>query len=242
MLCCCVPLLLLLTAPLRVQHHYIHHAKFECNYGGGGIPVDAFFGTLRDTLTGKDSTYKGQAGGSNDDTFYIKEAGAAETEFKFQSKIKTHADYMKGVEYSMPKLATLNPTPRLPDGLYMTGVVAIFSALYCALACHGGDLYSTDATVLGRPVPCPALRLGPLDHRTTVPLLVAWGPVVWGAVLNFILRDKYQMTWPFQKDPALRTLAHLAIGTVFCQLVVFQSLAMYFGSEYTLPTPVLSGR
>jgi sterol desaturase/sphingolipid hydroxylase (fatty acid hydroxylase superfamily) len=40
------------------QFHYIHHAKFECNYGGGGIPVDAWFGTLRDTLSGTDRLYK----------------------------------------------------------------------------------------------------------------------------------------------------------------------------------------
>lgn len=29
------------------KFHYLHHAKFECNYGGSLIPLDAFFGTYR---------------------------------------------------------------------------------------------------------------------------------------------------------------------------------------------------
>ena len=29
------------------QFHYLHHAKFECNYGSASFPLDALFGTFR---------------------------------------------------------------------------------------------------------------------------------------------------------------------------------------------------
>eukprot|EP00039_Didymoeca_costata_P023340 m.6765 g.6765 ORF g.6765 m.6765 type:complete len:469 (-) comp3580_c0_seq1:124-1530(-) len=32
------------------QFHYLHHAKFECNYGTSGPPMDKMFGTFRDKL------------------------------------------------------------------------------------------------------------------------------------------------------------------------------------------------
>lgn len=34
-------------AYLGHKFHYLHHAKFECNYGGALIPLDAVFGTYR---------------------------------------------------------------------------------------------------------------------------------------------------------------------------------------------------
>ena len=42
------------------QYHYIHHAKFECNYGSPSSAfIDQFFGTFRDKL-GTSKTYKGE--------------------------------------------------------------------------------------------------------------------------------------------------------------------------------------
>jgi len=32
------------------QFHYIHHAKFECNYGSGSFNLDSLFGTFREKL------------------------------------------------------------------------------------------------------------------------------------------------------------------------------------------------
>jgi len=43
------------------QYHYLHHRYFECNYGTGGTPMDYWFGTFRDKLSEKGSTYKGGA-------------------------------------------------------------------------------------------------------------------------------------------------------------------------------------
>lgn len=42
------------------QFHYLHHAKFECNYGTSGPPLDKMFGTFREKL-GRSLTYSGVA-------------------------------------------------------------------------------------------------------------------------------------------------------------------------------------
>jgi hypothetical protein len=42
------------------QYHYIHHAKFECNYGSPSSAwIDQFFGTFREKL-GSSTAYKGE--------------------------------------------------------------------------------------------------------------------------------------------------------------------------------------
>lgn len=42
------------------QYHYIHHSKFECNYGSPSSAwIDQFFGTFREKL-GSSTAYKGQ--------------------------------------------------------------------------------------------------------------------------------------------------------------------------------------
>jgi len=41
------------------QYHYLHHVKFECNYGTMSIPLDSWFGTFRDKI-GDSTTYKGK--------------------------------------------------------------------------------------------------------------------------------------------------------------------------------------
>eukprot|EP00808_Paulinella_micropora_P019571 g16727.t1 len=40
--------------------HYLHHAKFECNYGTMGIPLDHWFGTFRDRLNPVDRKHSQQ--------------------------------------------------------------------------------------------------------------------------------------------------------------------------------------
>ena len=60
-------------------------------------------------------------------------------------------------------------------------------------------------------------------------------------IVNAVLRDTFSILWPFHKEPLLITLAHLMVGTLFCQAVVYQALAMHFHSPHTLPTPVLAG-
>lgn len=41
------------------QYHYLHHRFFECNYGTSGTPFDKMFGTFRDKLKEKGTSYRG---------------------------------------------------------------------------------------------------------------------------------------------------------------------------------------
>lgn len=42
------------------QFHYLHHVKFECNFGTSGPPLDKLFGTFRERL-GKSTEYAGES-------------------------------------------------------------------------------------------------------------------------------------------------------------------------------------
>merc|ERR1711871_807897 len=42
------------------QFHYLHHKRFECNYGSSGTALDKIFGTFRERM-GKSKTYRGAA-------------------------------------------------------------------------------------------------------------------------------------------------------------------------------------
>jgi len=41
------------------QFHYLHHARFECNYGSASLPLDHWFGTFRDKM-GESKSYTGE--------------------------------------------------------------------------------------------------------------------------------------------------------------------------------------
>lgn len=44
------------------QFHYVHHARFECNYGSASLPLDRLFGTFRNVLSeGAESEKQRQA-------------------------------------------------------------------------------------------------------------------------------------------------------------------------------------
>ena len=46
------------------QFHFLHHARFECNYGSGSVPLDSWFGTFREAL-GESKSYRGAARGAS---------------------------------------------------------------------------------------------------------------------------------------------------------------------------------
>ena len=43
------------------QFHYLHHRFFECNYGNSNVRLDKIFGTFRDKLKEKGTTYNGNS-------------------------------------------------------------------------------------------------------------------------------------------------------------------------------------
>lgn len=57
------------------QFHYLHHRRFECNYGSASLPLDALFGTFRDVMFGETPTYAGAGGGAGGDIGAADAAG-----------------------------------------------------------------------------------------------------------------------------------------------------------------------
>eukprot|EP00756_Hemistasia_phaeocysticola_P018492 Hpha_TRINITY_DN155_c0_g1::TRINITY_DN155_c0_g1_i2::g.82301::m.82301 len=55
------------------QYHFLHHSRFECNYGTGGTQLDATFGTFREKF-GTSKTYTGH--GAADSAGDPEESGA----------------------------------------------------------------------------------------------------------------------------------------------------------------------
>jgi sterol desaturase/sphingolipid hydroxylase (fatty acid hydroxylase superfamily) len=57
------------------QYHYVHHAKFECNYGSPfSAFIDQYFGTFREKL-GDSKQYTGGASGAELEKEAEKESG-----------------------------------------------------------------------------------------------------------------------------------------------------------------------
>jgi len=92
------------------QFHYLHHRRFECNYGTPLFPVDLWFGTFRDKI-GESATYKGQG--------EIKEVQQGEKEGLKKGKTGT--------------LTIADMLPSFEQGCYNVTFCAILCIVYAAL-------------------------------------------------------------------------------------------------------------
>merc|ERR1712096_365936 len=75
------------------QFHYLHHARFECNYGSASLPLDHLCGTFRETLAGTSKTYKG---GANNVVVDGKKLKAANQNHKQAHKISLNIKAAQG--------------------------------------------------------------------------------------------------------------------------------------------------
>eukprot|EP00980_Cylindrotheca_fusiformis_P004681 scaffold992_cov116-Cylindrotheca_fusiformis.AAC.16 len=101
------------------QHHYLHHRYFECNYGTPSFLLDNIFGTFRDKLTSKSSTYQGNADG-------VGTATAAALDSK----------------------ATLFSLPEWDHFLFSILFCVILPAIYVLALVNADSLSSLDATLI----------------------------------------------------------------------------------------------
>lgn len=99
------------------QFHYLHHAKFECNYGSASMPLDRVFGTFCDQMGSSDVPLSPDAKKPGDDD---KKAGSAPpTE-------------------NRPSLRVT----KIPEGFYVYMVYSV--SLFVLLACAAAGLYGLD--------------------------------------------------------------------------------------------------
>ncbi len=74
------------------QFHYVHHAKFECNYGSGSMQMDHLFGTFLDKLPED----HGEVGGGGDDCQEPEQQGAEENDRPLPSSSPSVASSIGG--------------------------------------------------------------------------------------------------------------------------------------------------
>ena len=182
------------------QFHYLHHKKFECNYGSASFPLDNLFGTFRETLYGQSATYAGAGGDADKAT-----KAAADTELK-STQAKAEA---KRVKYP--------PMGKSPVGfhVYLTFTTALFALAFCG-AYDGGSILG------GSGLP-PTLLLK-LQEPWVFSSVVAFSPVVFAALLMRLVGDRSSMRWPFHKDAWSKQSLHVGVGFTLAVLPVYQTL------------------
>lgn len=214
------------------QYHYLHHAKFECNYGTSGIPFDKWFGTFREKL-GKSEAYKGAAtaaavaAGNPDDA--TKGGADSAVAYKSAKEVKAAMRSMASGA-AAKKRADKFDFPALPNrgmGVYFVATAAIFAVFLAAILDSEPDgiglrLRTLHLSVAGISLGAPQL----------VGLLVSVGPVVAGLVGCVLSRDRFSLRWPFHKDSLLGGFGfHALVGFFFCILPVYHVVAAVLGDK-----------
>lgn len=178
------------------QYHYVHHAKFECNYGSPfSAFIDIYFGTFREKI-GESKMYTGEA------TDAV--LSSVELEKKELKKNKAWG----------PK-SYLGLPASTADGCYSAFWVALFALLgWAAILNHkeGGGL--THAMVMNQPL------------HIVVAAAVAYMPVAMAMLLCYVFKDRMSWRWPFQKEPLFGTFGlFVVLGWMACILPVYHATA-----------------
>jgi len=183
------------------QHHYIHHAKFECNYGNGNIPLDKWFGTFREKLGNKSESYKGE----------YKDDGSAEEE---GSGVLAEKNYLNGGV----SLAAIFPE-KLDQVIY--NLLNFFLLLLLSEAIK--RMLAAKDTVM-------SASMDDLDINV-VALLVSLGPIALACLLGILFQDKKHFLWPFHKDSKLNLSFHTVIGFLIVVVPVFHFVISFLSEE-----------
>jgi len=153
------------------QYHFLHHAKFECNYGSSSTGfVDTFFGTFRDKL-GSSKTYKGEW------TKKTKKDDAADNKTKRKRKVWSAHSYL-----GLPASAT--------QAAY--NLFSVFAAGLCVWGAiwnkkRGGERIVTHVA-------------GSIPIDAAIALVVSVAPIFVALLLCILSGDRMSWRWPFHKE------------------------------------------
>ena len=179
------------------QYHYLHHAKFECNYGSpmSGF-IDQWCGTFREKL-GQSTQYSGEYA----DASPPQQGSAAATDKKSDGPAKPRV-------WSKDSYLGL-PADRL-HGAYTLFWAGLWPLAYWgAVTNHGAARVHA---VAGLPVPA------------LLAAVVAYGPVALALLLCWLGGDRASWRWPFQKERLVGQFGFFAVlGWLACMLPVYHS-------------------
>jgi hypothetical protein len=185
------------------QFHYLHHNKFECNYGSASLPLDHLFGTFRDRL--QDSqTYRGGGGA----------ASSAASAVAAAKKKDDDADGLpqRAGQQSAERFSPVRMLPKRDFAVFFTFTAAAFLLAAAALApgsAVDGALGGVGAT-LREQLP------------RSVAALLAFGPIAFGCVLRVLNGDSLPFRWPFHREQiAGKFGCHVAVGFAISVVPVY---------------------
>jgi sterol desaturase/sphingolipid hydroxylase (fatty acid hydroxylase superfamily) len=158
------------------QYHYLHHRYFECNYGTSGTPLDKIFGTFRDKLQDRGTSYRG---------------GAVDTIGKTAAKIHDSK-------------STLYGWPELGSSIYMALNCIIWTVLWFAfrkkygMDLIGGESWNPHAMALLASVGpiVVAQIMANLTERTTRSILYPFHKDSWSTMNFHLLLSSLQTVVP----------------------------------------------
>merc|ERR1711871_870888 len=201
------------------QFHYLHHKRFECNYGSSGTALDKIFGTFRSSLDPKYKSYMGKADEKSFDKqtreVGAKQSGMEPTAAKKESAgdEQVYVPKKKGIT-SGGSVSIAGAMPKTRDFIYyvLCGVIAAF--VVCAIS--GADTISAiDPRVVGG--------------------IAGFGPVIIAYAMTLMTKDSLSVLWPFHADSWKSLQFHIIIGTAVTAVPVAQLVAGVLGR----PPPML---
>eukprot|EP00039_Didymoeca_costata_P001955 m.56557 g.56557 ORF g.56557 m.56557 type:complete len:445 (-) comp11044_c0_seq2:97-1431(-) len=169
------------------QLHYLHHARFECNYGGGGLAMDKIFGTYREKM-GNSHEYKGAANGKDDEKLKAEKTTVTRVALDIRNAIPKLEDFVYTLLYlgcfALFFLALI-PLPWLQGlhiaGFNVIGLVLAYGPIVAAFCMRG--LFPDRLSVIW-PFHKESV-VGPLGLHIIVGSLFTTIPVYHAAVIAF---------------------------------------------------------
>jgi len=193
------------------QHHFIHHAKFECNYGTSRIPIDKWFGTYREKygkISSSDSSNKGQCRDS-----IAEEEGdicATENHKYLDGTISMAAIFPETLDQIIFNVLSL-----VPLSIFQQALKRMLSSplAYKDLFIKEDEPSSATITVM--------------NDACVVGLVVSVGPIMLAYLLQVFwfpgkATKKKKLFRPFHKDSILTLSFHLVLATLIVIVPVFQ--------------------
>ena len=179
------------------QFHNIHHQKFECNYGGAGIPLDYAAGSFREKL-GKSECYTGGWNEETDEDASVTKKDGTEVKQFLRGGLT-----LKGALYgSVEQLAY--------DAICCVGFPAL---VVLAFTDMNAQLFQDLGLPWHLPDPSGGHNLFDgeiyIDSLRFVSLVMTYGPILVGTLFYIADGGHRSWRWPFQKVWLLTSLAHL---------------------------------
>jgi len=160
------------------QFHYLHHNKFECNYGSASVPMDSIFGTFRDRMGDVSPTYKGAGDeklsrGAGDEKAATAKPAASMVGFKTASPPGFGLYMLFSAAVFAVGVAGAAGVPPFCDSPYLTAAFVAYGPLAFALLLMAS---SGDASSMHKPFHKEAL-FGSFGLHYVVGFLVGVYPV-----------------------------------------------------------------